>query len=360
MVDFLSPSFLLIGSVVFTLLMRPLECLYMSLVGGCVKRASWWPKTKVLLRALLIGFGVPEEMIEDEKLHEMVLLGIFVGFHHSSAGALGLPVLALGWEESGVLGQQLFVMGGMVNIGWEVSHLVVMTLLLICPAKVACLGPPCDCLGWVLTFVHHSLSIVLFVPCLLFYPDARPFHIIFVSLLLPAGIALIWSAYRITLDATELVSLRKIQAGAVIQVVLYVWTRGFVWFPAMYSFLTIFADDNDNEHAPKFFWAGCILGVGMSIFNIKCIYDVTCDCVKWVMKPKPESTEDQVEIAIGILRSDVSDRALHGIATPKASKSGLMQGTLSASSKRSLRESFMKQRESSRSELIKSSLAEQS
>ena len=44
--------------------------------------------------------------------------------------------------------------------------------------------------------------------------------------------------------------------------------RCFLWRPTMYNMLTIFANDDDNEYAPYFFWVGCILGVFMSVFNL--------------------------------------------------------------------------------------------
>jgi len=212
-------------------------------------------------------------------------------------------VVIFGWQDAGLLGQQLFAVGGMLCIGFDAEDLFTCFVLFLCPTTFKCLGEPVAAKGLVLSLFHHALSIGMFLPMLIVYPDARPFHYISCSLLLAAGIAYGFGCYKFTLDTSEPRGFRVYKVIVMVQFVVIWLTRCYVWFPACYSLLSLVYSDTANPDRMAFFIAGCVVICTMTLFNLVIISDCTIAAVKWLPKKVPTETKEKIELLNTIIQS---------------------------------------------------------
>ena len=99
-----------------------------------VKTRDWWERAKPIQKKLMVNFGYPDgktalfpEGLTGEHLAELYgVVWIYVATHAVCCVAM-LPVLFLGWEESGAVGRTAFVLGALGDVGFDIYDWIKIT-----------------------------------------------------------------------------------------------------------------------------------------------------------------------------------------------------------------------------------------
>jgi len=259
-----------------------------------------------LQKALLLNTGKSEDEITETSLLDSYTYVLFICIHHFFSGVIMLPVVIMGWEGTAQIWKRMFATGGMLCIGFDVEDLVTSLLLFFFPSTFKCFGLPGNLGGLIMSLFHHALSISMFLPVLIAYPEARPFHYIACSLLLAAGIAYGLGSYKFTLDTKgDVGAFFKYKGVVVIQFFVIWYTRAILWFPSAISLLRIFRDD---PRPPEgfYFWNGLVVVSTMSLFNLVLLADCTLAAIKWLPRQRPSSAKEHAQLANSIAQSNAA------------------------------------------------------
>lgn len=252
----------------------------------------WWPDAKPRQKQLLLNFLYAEELCTDESIMEGWSYILTICTHHFFAGCLLLPVVFMGWTGAGSLGQLLFYIGILLELGFDLWDWVRATILCWCPKFFPCMCEVSKGFWFIAVVCHHTLGCLLIYPMLLYYPYRPEFHRIASALLLAAGFAYLTGAYKFTLNTTEPSGWYRYKAVVVFQLVVIYYTRLWLWFTEAYSLLNFFSD----EGASTFWWGALICSVLMSGFNMILVVDCTKAAVKWLPRSIAEGDAEIAEM----------------------------------------------------------------
>lgn len=268
----------------------------------------WWPRAAPLQKALMMNFGYPEESLNDAALIDSYCFVIVFCGHHAFAGFAMIPVVLLGWDASGSVGQSMFLYACLADVALDIYDWLKKFVLCFFPSVFSFLGAPCPLAFFIiLCILHHSLAMSMIVPLVLYYPSLPSFHYIATSLLLAAGICFTTGSYKFTLDVSNKSGFVQYKVIVIVQLLTILFTRGFVWFTQVYAALAFFY----AEGAMKFFYGGCVAAGLMSLFNVIMILDAVGAAAKWIPKPMPQNEEQHHEVKVAMVKHQTSF-VLHG------------------------------------------------
>merc|ERR1712039_460576 len=229
----------------------------------------------------MVNFGYPKETITEKQAVWGFVWIITMCITHTVSALLMLPVVLLGWNEVGHVGQCLFVIGTLSEVGFDIYDWLRLFLLVFFPSRFSFLGEPVPLLLFVLLAgFHHSTVLTMTLPMNLKYAHLASYHYIAFALLFSAGVCFISGHYKFTVDAKTPRGLFTCKVIVTLQFCMNFIARFFVYFPAAYSGLRTFYDAGDRSYL-----YGGMLGVmSMGLYNLIVLSDATSAATKWLAK----------------------------------------------------------------------------
>lgn len=176
-----------------------------------------------------------------------------------AVGALFCVPSLLGIGDPSVA-SSLAICGILSEIGWEVQDLLEVLFVRAFCKNGKNLWP--DSIV-IIFLIHHSLSIFLGVPMVLFYRNHRSLHWLCFDLQGSAAISLSIAEYTKLLDVSRPSSLRQFKALIFIVCVVTLWSRVIHWvYLCCDLFVTWYSDE-----AYWFLVIGMLLSVGFTLFS---------------------------------------------------------------------------------------------
>jgi len=255
---------------------------------GWTVRQQWWPRAAVLQKQLMTTLGYSEEAQTPAAVLDMWSFVLVASIHHGSMGLLTLPVIVGGWEGN-ASGQLLFCIAVLGEIGFDMFDFLRMTILGICPSVFPGMSPVPPAY-YLLTSIHHALSIVLGIPMLLWFGHRWEVQWIASSLLLATAASFITGAYKFTLDTSECSDFCKYKAIVVFQFAVIWCSRCCIWFYASISLCMHLWGANEMS---VFRVAVLIVG-GFSLFNLAILVDATTAAIKWLPRSRPQPKKHNI------------------------------------------------------------------
>mmetsp|Transcript_96467 Transcript_96467/g.191094 ORF Transcript_96467/g.191094 Transcript_96467/m.191094 type:complete len:298 (+) Transcript_96467:65-958(+) len=248
-------------------------------IGDRVRKSEWWPRAVPPQINIMVNFGYSKDKTtEDHALYGFVWI-ITMCITHIVSASLMVPVMVYGWSEAGDVGQVLFFLGTLSEVGFDVYDWSKTFLLTFAHSSVSNLGPPGPVKAFVLICIlHHSTVLGLTFPMNLKYPSMTAYHWVAFSLLVSAGVCYIAGQYKFTLDAKTKSGLATIKLIMTIQFVFNWLSRVGIWFPAVFIALRTMYGKGDM----LYFTGGLIGGLGMSLYNLLVVADATMALLKWL------------------------------------------------------------------------------
>jgi len=248
-------------------------------IGDRVRKAEWWPRALPNQINIMVNFGYPkDETTEDHAVYGFVWI-ITMCITHIVSASLMVPVIIYGWSAAGAVGQLLFFLGTLSEVGFDVYDWSKTFLLTFAHSSFPNLGPPGPVKAFILICIlHHSTVLGLTFPMNLKYPSMTAYHWVAFSLLVSAGICYIAGQYKFTLDAKTRSGLATIKKIMILQFVFNWLSRVGIWFPAVFTVLQNLYGKGDM----LYFAAGLVGGLGMSLYNLLVVADATMALLKWL------------------------------------------------------------------------------
>jgi len=248
-------------------------------IGDRVRKAEWWPRALPNQINIMVNFGYPkDETTEDHAVYGFVWI-ITMCITHIVSASLMVPVIIYGWSAAGAVGQLLFFLGTLSEVGFDVYDWSKTFLLTFAHSSFPNLGPPGPVKAFILICIlHHSTVLGLTFPMNLKYPSMTAYHWVAFSLLVSAGICYIAGQYKFTLDAKTRSGLATIKKIMILQFVFNWLSRVGIWFPAVFMVLQNLYGKGDM----LYFAAGLVGGLGMSLYNLLVVADATMALLKWL------------------------------------------------------------------------------
>eukprot|EP00927_Polykrikos_kofoidii_P049117 TRINITY_DN43243_c0_g1_i1.p1 TRINITY_DN43243_c0_g1~~TRINITY_DN43243_c0_g1_i1.p1 ORF type:complete len:293 (-),score=37.66 TRINITY_DN43243_c0_g1_i1:290-1168(-) len=253
-----------------------------------VRSAAWWPRALPNQVNFMVNFGFSKAAVtEDVALYGFIWV-VTMCITHVVSASLMVPVIVVGWEGAGDLGQQLFLLGTLSEVGFDIYDWIKGFLLTFFRQSVPFLGPQNPVKAFiVLCMFHHTTVLSIVIPMNLKYPSLAAYHWIGFSLLGSAGVCYLAGQYKFTLDAGSQEGLAIAKKIMVTQFVMNWVTRVFVWFPAVYSSMRLFHEVGDQAYLVVSIFAA----LGMSTYNVILAVDATLALIKWLPRKAVEVEE---------------------------------------------------------------------
>jgi len=141
--------------------------------------------------------------------------------------------------------------------------------------------------------MHHTLALSLVIPMDIYYPERWEFHQAGISLLLAAAICYGAGCYKFTLDIKHAYKdFLMYKFIMVFQLVVILYTRVYLWFPAAKSLLLYFKESGDAV----FFYGSCVMFTIFSLFNMILCVDGFKGVAKWLPKKFPKTTTEKEKV----------------------------------------------------------------
>ncbi|CAE7796708.1 unnamed protein product [Symbiodinium sp. CCMP2592] len=246
-----------------------------------VDKQPWRSRMIPLQRGMMHNFGYSESATSDEKVVvDCYCFLIAICSHHLVVSLALTPVAVLGWDSAGSAGQFLFYAGAVSDVAYSAYDSVQTTLRTFLPVSFKCLGVQLPTKYFiVIVCLHHTLSMLLTVPMILYYPAMRALHVLMWSMLSAAGVGYLLGCYKFTLD-TQDSRHEFLQYKAIVLVqFLMIWlVRGYVWLGQATSAMMVFYRLGDTS----FLFLGSAGFVLMTLFNVLMVIDSTTAAVKWL------------------------------------------------------------------------------
>jgi len=248
-------------------------------IGDRVRKAEWWPRALPNQINIMVNLGYPKDKTtEDHAVYGFVRI-ITMCITHMVSASLMVPVIIYGWSAAGAVGQLLFFLGTLSEVGFHVYDWSKTFLLTFAHSSFPNLGPPGPVKAFILICIlHHSTVLGLTFPMNLKYPSMTAYHWVAFSLLVSAGICYIAGQYKFTLDAKTRSGLATIKKIMILQFVFNWLSRVGIWFPAVFVVLQNLYGKGDM----LYFAAGLVGGLGMSLYNLLVVADATMALLKWL------------------------------------------------------------------------------
>ncbi|CAE7587869.1 unnamed protein product [Symbiodinium natans] len=251
-----------------------------------VDKQPWRARMLPLQQGLMHNFGYSKASTSDERVVvDNYCFVIAICSHHLVVSMALAPAALLGWDAAGFIGQSLFYVGALGDVAFSVYDAAQITLRTFFPSSFRRLGVQVPVKYFVvMVCLHHTLSMMLTVPMLLYYPSMRAFHLIMCSQLLVGGISFLLGCYKVTLDTQH--SRREFlqcKAIVLIQFLAICCTRGYLWVSQALDAMMVFYGQGDTAFL-------CVALVGfllMSLFNLLTLLDSTKAVMKWLPMQMP-------------------------------------------------------------------------
>lgn len=267
-----------------------------------VSRQPWWPAAMPVQKKLMVNFGYPDgtNAIFPEGLTPAILadgygvVWIYVGTHAVCTMAM-LPVVFLGWEESGPAGRTAFVLAALGDVGFDVYDWIKLTWKTWLPSHfVRITGQtPGSLPFWIIIcLLHHPLAMTLVIPMNLYYSWLPAYHKIAFALLAAASICFGLGQYKMSLDVSKRTGFTIFKLIVFSAFVTIVYTRVYVWAVEVRSALATF----DSLSDVAFYRGGLGAAMLMSIFNLALVNDAATALFKYMLKPLPTTPAAREQI----------------------------------------------------------------
>ena len=121
------------------------------------------------------NFGYSESATSDERVVvDCYCFLIAICSHHLVVSLALTPVAVLGWDSAGSAGKFLFYAGAVSDVAYSAYDSIQTTLRTFLPVSFKCLGVQLPKKYFiVIVCLHHTLSMLLTVPMILYYPTMR-------------------------------------------------------------------------------------------------------------------------------------------------------------------------------------------
>ena len=238
---------------------------------------------------MMQNFGYPKEpteqfpsaVTEDMARDFYAYLSTLCAQHFVSA-LLIIPVVWYGWDDTTETMKTLFLLGTLSDVGFDIYDATKLTAraFFSSSSKMSSSLSPIPIDFWVVVVpMHHVLAMSLVIPMNLYYIDLPEYHQTALSLLMASSLCYSLGNYKFSLDVQRSVSaLYQYKACVLIQFGIILYTRVYLWFPAMTTILKHFYAQNDMT----FFYVGFAIGLIFSIFNMVLLADGCKAALKWL------------------------------------------------------------------------------
>ena len=256
-----------------------------------VDKQPWKSRMIPLQRNMMHNFGYSEAATTDERVVvDFYCFMIALCSHHLVMTLALTPAALLGWESLSCVGQVLFYAGALGDLACTAYDTLQTTLRTIFPVSFTCLGVQLPMKYFIVVVgLHHTLSMMLTVPMILYYPSMRALHILMWSLLFAGGTCNLLGCYKFTLDTQgSRRDFLRYKAIVLIQFATILFTRVYIW---VYYAAEAIANFYKRGDTPFIFLglAGCLL---MTFFNMLVVIDASKALVKWIPKQMPKPAHD--------------------------------------------------------------------
>ncbi|CAE7349043.1 unnamed protein product [Symbiodinium necroappetens] len=145
-----------------------------------VDRQPWRSRMIPLQRNMMHNFGYSKSTTADETvIVDCYCFVIAICSHHLVMSLALTPVVVLGWDSAGSVGQFLFYAGAVGDLAYSTYDSVQITLRAFFPVSFKGLGVQLPRKYFiVMVCLHHMLSIMLTLPMILYYPTLRALHVL--------------------------------------------------------------------------------------------------------------------------------------------------------------------------------------
>mmetsp|Transcript_119058 Transcript_119058/g.167379 ORF Transcript_119058/g.167379 Transcript_119058/m.167379 type:complete len:329 (+) Transcript_119058:36-1022(+) len=248
-----------------------------------VDRQPWRLRMIPLQRNMMHNFGYSKSTTADETvIVDCYCFVIAICSHHLVMSLALTPVVVLGWDSAGSVGQFLSYSGAVGDLAYSIYDSVQVTLRTFFPVSFKCLGVQLPKKYFiVMVCLHHMLSMILTVPMILFYPTMRALHVLMWSLLVAGGTCYLLSCYKFSLDTqSSLRDFLRYKAIVLVQLLTMWFVRGYIWVSQALSAMMVFHGRGDL----LFLCLGLVGFVLMTLFNVLMVFDSTKAAVRWLPK----------------------------------------------------------------------------
>ena len=250
---------------------------------------SWWHTRAVRpTTQMMQNFGYPTEptrqfpnAVTEEMARDFYAYLSTLCAQHFVSALLLVPVVWYGWDGDNTSDtmKTLFLLGTLSDVGFDIYDATKLTARAFFSSKLSSLSTiPID--FWVVVVpMHHVLAMSLVIPMNLYYIDLPAYHQTALSLLMASSLCYSLGNYKFSLDVQGSIgALYQYKACVLIQFGIILYTRIYLWFPAMATILKHFYDQNDMT----FFYFGSAIGLIFSIFNMVLLADGCKAAFKWL------------------------------------------------------------------------------
>ena len=266
-----------------------------------VSRQKWWPAAMLIQKKQGENFfpeganAILPEGLTPYHLAESYWLGWVAAGSHAVCALPMLPVVLLGWEESGAEGRTAFVLGALGDVGIDIYDALKLTWSAWLPHHYVRVtgNTPCPIAIWVgACLLHHPLALSLVMPMNAYYPWLPSYHRIEFALLAGGSVCICLAQCKMALNVKTRAGFALFKLIVAIAFVIIAYTRVVVWFVEIRAALAAFALADDAN----FYRGGVLCASLMSIFNLTVVNDALAALLKFVPKPLPATQEALQEV----------------------------------------------------------------
>lgn len=262
-----------------------------------IEAQPWKGRMIPLQRQTMHNFGFSKACTADEHLVvDSYAFLIMICSHHCVMSIFLAPVVFLGWEGAGSIGQLFFYLGAVGDLAFSVYDSIQIALRTFASKSTSkFLGARLPVKYFVsMVCLHHSLSMLLTLPMIIHYPSMKALHLIMSSLLFAGGTCYLLGCYKFTLDTKNSSDFLQYKAVVVVQLLIIWLTRGYIWISQAYAAMRFFYQQGDVV----FFCGAMTGGLLMSLFNLLMLVDATKAALKWLPRPlKQHKTRDVTHLS---------------------------------------------------------------
>jgi hypothetical protein len=194
----------------------------------------------------------------------------------------------------------LACLGVLSEMGWEVQDLAEILFVRALFKNGRQIWPDSIL---VVFLVHHSLTMVLGVPMILFYRTNRALHWLCFDLQFAGFLALALAEYTKMLNIEDPKQLRRFKIANFVALVTMIWTRVFHWvYLCIQLFVTWY-----NDKAWTFPFFGAILSIGFTAFSVlACVKPLFKKFIKFLhVSAEYEAIERDLDASVEMRRASM-------------------------------------------------------
>jgi hypothetical protein len=254
----------------------------------------WWQRAKQFQRAMMLNFEYPDKPCPGfpEGTNDAIVLDSWstvfaLVVMHFVESALMLPLILAGsWAAASETTRDLFILGALIDVGMDIYHQIKIVLSTFASEdflKRNGIEKTPMAMFVVMGILHHPLALAMIIPLNFYYYDLREYHLIAFTLLGAAAVCFSFNSYKMTLDVTKRREFAIFKGCVFIQLATIIYTRVYVWFPAVYKIICVFRENGETT----FLYGGLVCATLMTLFNLAILNDAALTAIKWLPKPLP-------------------------------------------------------------------------